>query len=708
MNDVDEKVRIEGDDGKEQLQTPLENVPADKPVSTVVVDATEKILNESSGHHEDNDDSKEKEGVSSKEELETINTMRLLGEPLVTHGSYTFYSGLAYRKRGEVTHKRRRRWMKHQSRTTVGNDVKSGAAASESSDSSSSSCCCGGDDADSNLCSCDERSSSSLSEWSVVHMNHFYTVRPWYSKRNNSTSDRRQLRQQQRRRRRNQSPKSSSSAATAAERQQHHHQQSVCIGELELLWRDDSVVTAATASPSALKKRSDNRVVSEPSSTVVSSPNGGGDRMDAMTSSSNSHVGAAASSGDDDGGRNDDSPTALFPRRRTLPRRTRQPSAKKLEAAESYAAAAAAAAPNHHSLQQQSYRRSRLSTTSSSIPASTSVPQTCGPPDAQYRHGNVLCSVRLYVMPDQTAAGRLSGVHGEDEVLEINTWGANGGEDRWSSNVFINGGGGIGSIYNGGGGVDDYGYGSGSHSSGKLPSGCSGLVLRAEDFIEWVRGGLMNDEDTDFDDESSQSEYNGDSCSNDNKLIKTEVSKPEKDEQQSLSTVIKSEVKQYEYENVETQNDNQNNKVKLVSTGTVNVEKNIELVVKPDELKKEKESLLEIAVDQDKVKQEREEPTAHFDLDDNVVKIMNDKHNDDDNFMKSAVDEAVEAECVPLAAARIDERHKQQTVPCRRHRCHRQHRRLNNKSMVNGNETVTILKPAENKGIIHVLLNYKI
>lgn len=701
MNDADDKVKIQGDDGKEQQQTPLGNIPSDKPVLAAAVDAAQKIVNESSGSHEDNDGSKEKEGISSRKELEMITSLQLLGEPLVKHGSYTFYSGLAYRKRGEVTQKKRRRWKKRQSGATLGNDDKSAAAATESSDSSSSSCCCGGNDAGNDLCSCDDNSSSSLSKWPVIHMNHFYPVRPWYSKKNNSSSDRQELRQQQRNRRENQSPKSSTSAATAAERQQHHHQQSVCIAELELLWRDDSVVTATTAPLSTLKKPSS---MSEPSS------NGGGDRMNAMTSSSNSYAGAVTSSGDDDGVRNDKNPAALLPRR-MLPRRTRQPSAKKLEAAESYAAAAAAAAPDHP-LQQQSYRRNRLSTTPTSIPASISVTQTS--PDTQYSHGNVLCSVRLYVMPDQTAAGRLSGVHGEDEVLEINTWGANGGVDSWSSNVFINGGSGIGSIYNGGGGVDDYGYGSGSHSSGKLPSGCSGLVLRAEDFVEWVRGGLMNDdeenEDTDFDDESSESEYNGDSCSDDKKHIKTEVSKPE-DEQQPLSTVVKSEVKQCDNDNVETQYDNKISKVKLESTVTEDVEKNEELVaLRPDELKKEKESLLGIALDQDKVEQKQEEPTADIDLDDNVAKMIKDKPNYDDknHLMKSAVDEAVKAECVPLAAAKIDERYKQQAVHCHRHRCHRQHRRLNNKSLVNGNETVTMLKSAENKGIMHVLLNYNI
>lgn len=468
-----------------------------------------------------------KKAPSNKKEK--MNTVRLLGEPLVTHGPYSFYGALAYRKRGGGTRRK---------------------------------CCCN------DLCSCDGYSSSSSCsssqiarpEWSVVRMNHFYAVRPWYSKNNSSINERQELKQQHRH-----NPKHSAKLATSTSAEQHHYQQSVCIGELELLWRDDSVITAnkITAASSSVKK--------------CASSNGSG--TVSIKNRNNSHVGASSDDDDDDVVRIGD---AVIPRRRMLPRRTRQPSAKKLEAAES--STAKTSDPN--GLPQSSNYRGHLYTDSSSL-----VNPVLSSPGDQYTHGNLLCSVRLYVMPDQTASGRLSGVHGEDEVLEINPWGTGSRADRWPGNLFVNSGNGVRSIYNsgsgtGGGGVDDYCYGSGSHSSGALPSGCSGLVLRAEDFVEWIRGGRMNDDENDTqsdDDESFESES--------------------------------------DYSNVTDRKPTIEKLIKEHNSGGTN-----------------------------------ERPIA------------------DNYFTKSAVDEAVEAEGVPLAAAKIHKNHVGRVKKCYRKICRRQHR----------------------------------
>lgn len=657
MSNVNDEVKAVGDKSIEEQKASPKVVEADIPMTFV-----ETEQHDSLEHPKKNNDNEEKEDEPSKEN-EMLTTMRLVGEPLATHGPYTFYSALAYRKREDITKKKRRRWKKPKTGVDNGSDN-----AAESYDSSSS-CCCANNDAGSDLCFCDDglSSSSSNSEWSVVRMNHFYAVRPWYSKRNSSSNDRQQLRQ--RRRQRKNSPKLSKTTNAVAERRQHHYQQSVCIGELELLWRDDSVLTSTTASSSSsqLKKRNSNRIV--PPTLLTEASNDGGDKTDTMISSSNIQSGAVASSDDDDGvsGGFDDDSATLLPRRRTLPRRTRQPSAKKLEAAESYAAVTAAASSDNHLSSQSPYNRNRVSTAMPSDPTSVSVPLLS--PDAQYNHGNILCSVRLYVMPDQTAAGRLGGVHGEDEVLEINTWNASGGADRWPSNIFINGSSGVGSIYNGGGSVDDYGYGSGSHSSGTLPSGCSGLVLRAEDFVEWVRGGLMNDddenEDTESDDESSESECN-DNSSNDQKSNRIETLKT-MDEQQlselpTLITDIKGDVKQCQ-------------KVKLESTQDINVVVKEDLLsVNPVKVKEEQEDLL--SLNPVKVKEEQE------DL------ITADGSN---YYSKYTVEEAVEAEHVPLAAARIHKKHCEGITNRHRH-CHRQRHRLNHESLVNGDSTSSVAK----------------
>jgi len=668
MSDVKDEVKADGDQSIEQQQASPKVVDTDIPKTFVETD------HNSLDHCKKNEDNEAKEGDPPKQD-EIINTVRLVGEPLATHGPYTFYSALAYRKRNDVTKKKRRRWKK----PITGVDDESDNAA-ESYDSSSS-CCCANNDTGKDLCfydncsSSSRSSSSSHSEWPVVHMNHFYPVRPWYSKKNSSISD-----GQQQGRHRENSPKLTKTTTVAAERRQHHYQQSVCIGELELLWRDDSVVTSSTAplSSSQLKKRNSNKIV--PSALLTVESNGGDDGTDPITSSSNIHGEAVASSDEDDGvsGGFDDDSSSLLPRRRTLPRRTRQPSAKKLEAAESYAAVAAAAASDNHHSSQSPYNRSRLSTAAPSDPTSVSVPLLS--PDAQYSHGNVLCSVRLYVMPDQTATGRLGGVHGEDEVLEINTWSASGGAERWPSNIFINGNSSVGSIYNGSGSVDDYGYGSGSHSSGTLPSGCSGLVLRAEDFVEWVRGGLMNDddenEDTESDDESLESDCD-DNSSNDRKCNRIETSKP-KDEQ--LSSLVKdtmADVKQFKEEIFNTWDDDKNSKVKLEPT-----------LIKDEVIT---ENLL--SVNPVKVKMEQEELTVNVDFGVVDGKTIKQKHDNTDinYYSKYVVDEAVEAENVPLAAARI---HKKQCehVTERHRRCRRQRHRLNQRSLVNGNSTSTVAK----------------
>jgi len=668
MSEVKDEVKADGDQSIEQQQTSPRVVDTDIPMTFVETD------HNSLEQCKKNEENEGKEGDPPKQD-EMLNTVRLVGEPLATHGPYTFYSALAYRKRDDVTKKKRRRWKK----PITGVDNESDNAA-ESYDSSSS-CCCANNDAKNDLCFCDNGSSSSRSsssshsEWSVIHMNHFYAVRPWYSKKNSSISD-----EQQQRRHRENSPKSTKTTTASAERRQHHYQQSVCIGELELLWRDDSVVTSSTApsSSSQLKKRNSNRIVPPALLTVAS--NGEDDGTDPMTSSSNIHGDAVASSDEDDGvsGGFDDDSSTLLPRRRTLPRRTRQPSAKKLEAAESYAAVVAAAASDNHHSSQSPYNRNRLSTAAPSDPTSVGVPLLS--PDAQYSHGNVLCSVRLYVMPDQTATGRLGGIHGEDEVLEINTWSASGGAERWPSNTFINGNSGVGSIYNGSGSVDDYGYGSGSHSSGTLPSGCSGLVLRAEDFVEWVRGGLMNDddenEDTESDDESIES-YCDDNSSNDRKCNRIETSKPKDEQLSSLVTDTMADVKQCKEEILNTCNDDNNSKDKLEST-----------LIK-DEVKTE--NLL--SVNPEKVKKEQEELTVTVDFGGDDSKTIKQKQDSSDinYYSKYAVDEAVEAEHVPLAAAKI---HKKQCerITDRHRRCHRQRHRLNQRSLVNGDSTSTVAK----------------
>lgn len=658
MSDVKDEVAADGDKRIEQQQASPKFVNADIPMAFVQTD------HNSLEHHKKNDNNEEKESCPLKQD-EILNTVRLIGEPLATHGPYTFYSALAYRKYNDITKKKRRRWKKPMTEVDDESDN-----AAESYDSSSS-CCCANNDAGNDLCFCDNESSSSTSlssshsDWSVLRMNHFYAVRPWYSKKNSSISDRQQQLQQQRRHREN-SPKLAKTTTAVAEKRQHHYQQSVCIGELELLWCDDSVVTSSTALPSSsqLKKRNNNRIVPPELSTVAS--NGADDGTDTMTSSSNIHGGAVASSDDDDGvsGGFDGDSSTLLPRRRTLPRRTRQPSAKKLEAAESYAAVAAAAASDNHLSSQSPYSRNRVSTAALSDSTSVAVPLLS--PDAQYSHGNVLCSVRLYVMPDQTAAGRLSGVHGEDEVLEINTWSGIGGAERWPTNIFPNGNSGVGSIYNGGGSVDDYGYGSGSHSSGTLPSGCSGLVLRAEDFVEWVRGGMMNDDDRNEDVESDDESSESDCCDN-----KIETSKPKDKEQSSLVTDTKVDVKQCQEENLKTWRDDKNIKVKLEST-----------LIKDEVIKENLPS-----VNSGIVKKEQEELTETADFGVDGSKTIKQKHDSSDNnyISKFAINEAVEAEHVPLAAARIHKKQYDHVTYCHRH-CRRQHLRLN------GDRTRTVAK----------------
>lgn len=670
MNDLDDGVKGEVDNSNEQKPSAIAN--SDMP--TTAIEMMAKTLTEQPKMEEqlkDNDDMKEKKETSPNGK-ENKNSLRLLGEPLVSHGPYTFYGALAYLKCGDVTNKKRRWWKKRQLR---GVDDRSTMA--ESCDSSSL-CCCSGD-AGTDLCSCDDEdddssfsSSSPCSEWSVVRMNHFYAVRPWYSKMNSCIGDRQHLR---RRRRRKHSPETVTTAAAVASERRQNYQQSVCIGELELLWRDDSVPLTTTMTTLMVQPSTSSSTIHPKKRNRVVSSNG----LDStMTSSSNSQGGAPVSSDDDDvavGGENGDDSTSGLPPRRKLPRRTRQPSAKKLEATES--AAAVAASEKH--LSQQSYRRSQLSVTASSDPISA-VDPTLG---THYNHGNVLCSVRLYVMPDQTASGRLSGVHGEDEVLEINTFGSNSGVDRWPNNININSGNGLGSIYSGGG--DDYGYGSGSHSSGTLPSGCSGLVLRAEDFVEWIRGGLMNDDNENEDtesDEASESECGNDSI-NDRKRSKQE------DELQpkllQSETDIKSEIQECKSEKLKTLEDGENNKVKLESNiieDVVKKETEQLVSVNPDIVKKENYSLLPIATTLVKVKKEQEEDkrAVDFNNDDDKEKTDN---SDKSYSSKSVVDEAVEAERIPLAAAKI-KKHSRQHV--RRHHCLQQHRLPTCESLVNGSD----------------------
>lgn len=695
MNDITVEIKGEGIGGEKHKQTSAEIIVDGESISKTPMVGVCHTQSESSVLSKDNNDNKEKDTDPPTDDDETLSTLKLLGEPLASQGPYTFYNALAYSKHSDVIKKKRQRW-KNQKSQSIGDDEN---VTSAKSCDSSSLCCCS-DDSGNNLCTCDDGSlscslSTSNSEWSVVRMNHFYAVRPWYSIRNSSSSDRQQKLQKRQRQRKN-SPKLATSSS--AERRQHHYQQSVCIGELELLWRDDSVATATTVSSSLLKKRNGNKVVL--SSQTVS--NG----TDAIPNSNSQGGGNAVSSDDDDGlGANDDDSSSLLPRRRTLPRRTRQPSAKKLEAAESYAAAAAAAVSDHHPLQQSSYHRSRLST--SALTDSTSVRVPLSSPSAQYRHGNVLCSVRLYVMPDQTAAGRLGGVHGEDEVLEINTWGSSGGGDRWSNNTFMNGGNNVGSIYNGGGGgVDDYGYGSGSHSSGTLPSGCSGLVLRAEDFVEWVRGGLINDdeyEDIESDVESLDSEC-GDSFNNQD-LIKTEPSKEEEMQKPlSVTTDVNDKVK-LEQKNLDSGHVDKKNKIKTQNECSM-----VKDIVKKENLmtenlkETEKEKLSPVMII-DPVKIKEEQVTNDI-VKNDTNKIVKEKHLDDNKSYYSVIDEALEAERVPLAAARIHS--KQDDI------IHRHHYRYPNpESLVNGDSSSAVIKKydhlhdetmAVNKGIVFVFV----
>jgi len=626
MNNIDDKIGKGNND--QQPQATTNSVVANDSIIAI------KSAEDSRVHHKNNNDEKKKGNALLTDE-ESIN-VRLLGKPLVSRGHYTFYSAFAYRKHGDLMkQKKGRRWKGDKNVT----DTKSCNL--------SSSCCSNGDNG---LCSCDfgssSSSSSNCSEWSVVHMNHFYAVRPWYSKQN--SSDQRKSWQP------HQKP-SRKLTSTAVE------QQSVCIAELELLWRDDqiSMPNIIPLSTSSCKKRGRNKVV--PSLLTTSNCESYGRNM--MTSSNINH--GIASSDDDDGGNcannngSNSNKLLLLPRRRTLPRRKRQPSAKKLEAAESFAAAV----KSDHPLQNFSDRHSQLSATMSLNSTSGSVPLSS--PSAQYKHGNVLCSVRLYVMPDQTAAGRLGGVHGEDEVLEINTWNTNDTEDGWPNNTFMNE---IGSSgYSGG--VDDYDYDNGNRSSRKLPSGCSGLVLRVEDFVEWVRGGLMDNENDDSESshESSESEC-VDNSLNYQKITKTEL--PEKKneyEPNSLpfTTDVKIEVKQ-----LQKLGSNDKNKIKLESTVTVDVLKKKSLIT--DTLKTENESPLTIAVN--KVKTEQK------DVDHGKDKTVKHYNNYNNCYSKSVVEEAVEVEHVPLASACIHKVH----CGCVGHRS--QHCRFN---LVNDRDTGT-------------------
>lgn len=584
MNDADDDVKSEVDDGDGRSATVVQRTKCEPQRKDV------------------------KEQMAAAEK----NTLRLLGEPIVSHGSYTFYGALAYRKRN-ANERKRRRFKKRDAPRMAASDENSITASKSGDDSSSSLCCCG----DHDLCPCDGPPSSntwSCSEWSAIHMNHFYAVRPWYSKRNSSISSDRGKKPRR-------SPKSSSSAKDSSERQ-HHYQQSVCIGELELLWRDDSVQSVAEQ----LEKRG-NKAAAVPSS------NDG--ETDVTAAAGNNNNGSAAASSEDE------ETSSALPRRRRLPRRTRQPSAKKLEATESYLAAAAVTASDNQAQSSPAYRQ--ISSDPSSLVCLPS------PSGGQYVHGNVLCSVRLYVMPDQTAAGRLSGVHGEDEVLEINTWtngngmGGVSADGGWSScNSFVNGG--LGSVYNGGGGIDDFGYGSGGHVSGNpAPTGCSGLVLRAEDFIEWVRGGLMNDDDTESDDSSdSASECDGEDVERDciEKQIKKESElgpQPESKLESTVDVVKKEETEAVDLCKVKKEQQNW-------ATTAISL----------DNVKKEEQDM-KVGEGDSKVTQQSNRDVKEENL---VVQYKSDSvDNSVDDYYSKSVDVAVEAEQVPLAAAKIYERH---------------------------------------------------
>lgn len=644
------------------------NVPVAAVSTATVADVGQTDQSKSSARcqddNEDNGDGFKDEREETAQEKIDLSPVRVLGEPLVSHGPYTFYGALGYR---DVTKRKRRRWKKRQTASAKSGDDDDDYGDDNYDDKDAvaepckppSPCRCAGGES----CSCNGHSSLFVPEWSEVRMNHFYAVRPWYSKKNSSAGDRQQLRQERRRQRRRKNSPPSKAAAT--ERRQHHHQQSVFIGELELLWRDDSVAMAA--------RRGGNRNAASTSAPLSVAAarvsNGGSDGIDAALSSSNSLQGggsAAAASSDDEensGCGNDNDLPASLPRRRLLPRRTRQPSAKKIEATESYAAAAAAAAPSHHPSQQQSsYGRSH-SVPSGSGSADIDLPQPSTA--SHYAHENLLCSVRLYVMPDQTAAGRLSGVHGEDEVLEINTWGASGGVD---GNMFVNGG--IGSTYNGGGG-DDYGYGSGSHALRALPSGCSGLVLRAEDFIEWVRGGMMNDDDDDeFKDSESEGEFLASECDNSiNNQIPSKEKFPKQECIQKMKLMpLQTDIKE------EFCNELQGQKVDNLNNVHTNIVAKLESTVIGDiskECQKNKESLTAEVVELNKVKKEQTEVTK------TEASSEVKKRSDEIKYIsKSVVDEAVEAEFVPLAAAKIIKKHSGDT--CSSHQHHRKCKSLSN------------------------------
>lgn len=600
MNDADDDVKDDGDEQPQSQEAVADTKPPETAMTAVVVT---QCTDDDGGEPADGRDDK--------------NSLRLLGEPLVTHGPYAFFGALAYRKRnGAERRRRRRRWKK----------LDNGKLA----DCGGDSCCCDLDD-----------SSWSCSEWSAVRMNHFYPVRPWYSKQN-SSSNNVDEHEQQKLRQRTKSTKDSSE-------HQHHYQQSVCIGELELLWRDDTVQTIET-----LEKRGNGN-----NSRTIGLSNEG--ETEGATG-----VPAAGSSEDEE-------TSSSAPRRRQLPRRTRQPSAKKLEAAESYLAAATAAVAEH-SPQSPTYRRLPSDPGAQS---NTVHPPAQSPADPeQYAHGNVLCSVRLYVMPDQTAAGRLSGVHGEDEVLEINTWtGATGmagaGVDgNWPScNAFVNGG--LGPVYNGGGGGgggDDFGYGSGGHSSGiPTSTGCTGLVLRAEDFVEWVRGGLLNDDDDmESDDESSES-----STECEGKLYeKIKIENEQSNSQLSSSTIGRFE----------------NSKASL---DTAKTEEVIPLSVDLDKVKKEQAVKREVDLD-------RVVKGVSEDVDKKVIDVKKQQLDvtSNDHYSKStAINKAVEMERVPLAAARIPSRRKP----------HHLRTSETDKSLVNGETIITKPETTTDKGSIYSL-----
>lgn len=659
-------------------------------------------------------------------------SVKLLGDPLVSHGPYTFYRALGYRDDNVVkSTKKKRQWRTNRQRRKAGGDGNNSCDSSSSCRYDSSCSCDDQDKLSSSSSSLSSSLSSAKSEWSVVRMNHFYAVRPWYSKKNSSDGDRQQMAQEQRERRRRRRKNSPTSKAVATKRRQHHHQQSVCIGELELLWRDDSVVTGK----STAKRKSNRRATT----TAASASNGRGGGV------------AAATSDEDENG----SGLTAVPRRRMLPRRTRQPSAKKLEAAESFAAASGG--------HQSSYRKSHHqppATTATSL-GRRAPPPSSGGSSSHYAHGNLLCSVRLYVMPDQTAAGRLGGVHGEDEVLEINTWGGGGsngggGGDGTDNGMFINGGGGgVGFIYNGGGGGDDYGYGSGSHHSSGTSlssSGCSGLVLRVEDFIEWIRGGLMNDDDDDDDDENTENDTESgdddDEELDDESLIKVgdgrsgtdnnrksaNVDEQQADAKRQAAIDVKpktAEVKtEFDSEQSEQKLSKTINKVKLESSSSVGADKvKKEFVDDPvtssssssssigslDASKKDKHVWSE-------VKNKRGEEVTLTDGGGNAEKVTKSKLSADGNdkrTSKSVFDQAIDAERVPLAAAKIlEEYHSggdfQRHRPHCRHRRRRQHhfncKFFKNDGKDNGGSTIAAKQErsitAEHKGIIYPIFVY--